>query len=190
MSNPFIGEIVMFGSNFAPRSWAFCNGQLLPIAQNTALFSILGTTYGGDGRTTMGLPNLQGRFPVHPGRGPGLTTRTLGQSSGSESVTLNTNTMAAHSHIVSQPQNIPPAQQASTSAGTQSSPIGRYPASSGEEDLYSEEISGSFGLTPVTLSNVNTSSAGSPAPQAIPNRQPSLAVNFIICLFGTFPSRS
>ena len=83
MREPFIAEIRIFAGNFAPRSWALCNGQLLPIAQNTALFSLVGTTYGGDGRTTFGLPDLQGRAPMHPGRGPGLTQRRLGESGGS-----------------------------------------------------------------------------------------------------------
>jgi len=94
MAQPFIGEITMFGGNFAPRSYAFCDGALLPIAQNTALFSILGTTYGGDGRTTFGLPDLRGRIPVHAGRGPGLSQRRLGEKSGAETTALvgpNTN---------------------------------------------------------------------------------------------------
>ena len=98
MSEPFIAEIRIFGGNFAPRSWAFCDGQLLPIAQNTALFSLIGTTYGGDGRTTTGLPNLQGRAPMHPGRGPGLTSRRLGQNGGQETATLGEAQMPNHSH--------------------------------------------------------------------------------------------
>ncbi len=98
MSSPFIGEILMFGGNFAPRSWAFCDGQLLSIAQNTALFSILGTTYGGDGRVTFGLPELRGRVAMHPGSGPGLTTRGLGEKGGTETVTLNTTQIPAHNH--------------------------------------------------------------------------------------------
>lgn len=89
MAEPFIAQIVMFGGNFAPRSWAYCEGQLLPIAQNTALFSLLGTIYGGDGRTTYGLPDLRGRFPMHKGSGPSLTPRSLGQKSGAETHTLN-----------------------------------------------------------------------------------------------------
>ena len=89
MSEPFIAEVRIFAGNFAPRGWAFCNGQLLPIAQNTALFSLLGTVYGGDGRTTVGLPDLQGRAAMHPGRGPGLTPRVLGQKLGAETVALS-----------------------------------------------------------------------------------------------------
>ncbi|MGZ8186418.1 MAG: phage tail protein, partial [Methylobacter sp.] len=101
MSEPFIAEIKMFGGNFAPRGYAFCNGQLLSIAQNTALFSLLGTTYGGDGKTTFGLPNLQGRIPMHPGNGAGLTPRVLGEQGGEESVTLTTTQIPGHSHPLS-----------------------------------------------------------------------------------------
>ena len=96
MSEPFIAEVRMWGLNFAPRSWAMCDGQLLPIAQNTALFSLLGTTYGGDGRTTVGLPNLQGRAPMHPGRGPGLTSRRLGEKGGAETHTLTEQQIPSH----------------------------------------------------------------------------------------------
>ena len=98
MADPFIAEIRIFAGNFAPRGWAFCNGQLLPISQNTALFSLVGTTYGGDGRTTFGLPNLQGRVPMHPGNGPGLTARQLGESGGVETVTLAESQMPTHTH--------------------------------------------------------------------------------------------
>ena len=101
MAEPFIAEIKIFAGNFAPRNWAFCDGQLLPIAQNTALFSLVGTTYGGDGRTTLGLPNLQGRAPMHPGSGPGLTSRRLGEKVGTEEVTLNdAQAMAPHTHAL------------------------------------------------------------------------------------------
>ena len=98
MSEPFIAEVRIFAGNFAPRGWAFCNGQLLPIAQNTALFSLLGTVYGGDGRTTVGLPDLQGRAAMHPGRGPGLTPRVLGQKLGAETVALSSDQLGTHNH--------------------------------------------------------------------------------------------
>ena len=98
MSEPFIAEIRIFAGNFAPRGWAFCNGQLLPISQNTALFSLIGTTYGGDGRTTTALPNLQGCAPMHPGNGPGLTSRRLGQRGGAETITLTEAQMPQHQH--------------------------------------------------------------------------------------------
>lgn len=98
MAEPFIAQIKMWACNFAPRSWAHCNGQLLPISQNTALFSLLGTTFGGDGRTTVGLPNLQGRAALHVGHGPGLSTRILGETGGVTAVTLNLSMMPAHTH--------------------------------------------------------------------------------------------
>src|SRR4051812_1587744 len=101
MAEPYIGEIMMFAGNFAPRGWALCDGSLLSISQNTALFSILGTTFGGNGQTTFGLPDLRGRLPMHPGQGPGRTGRTLGESGGAETVTLNTTQMPAHTHTAS-----------------------------------------------------------------------------------------
>jgi microcystin-dependent protein len=101
MADPFVAEIRIFPFNFAPRGWAFCDGQLLPISQNTALFSLCGTTYGGDGRSTFALPNLQGRAPMHPGQGPGLSLRDLGEVGGSETVTLIESETPAHSHSVS-----------------------------------------------------------------------------------------
>ncbi len=100
MSEPFIAEIRIFTGNFAPRGWAFCDGQLLQISQNPALFSLVGTTYGGDGRTTFGLPNLKGRAPMHPGNGPGLSSRRLGERGGVEEVTLAANQLGSHNHIV------------------------------------------------------------------------------------------
>jgi microcystin-dependent protein len=101
MSEPFLAEIRVFGFNFAPKGWAKCDGQLLPISQNTALFSLIGTTYGGDGRTTTALPNLQGRAAMAPGRGPGLTPRRLGENTGTDTVTLNTGEMGPHTHRLS-----------------------------------------------------------------------------------------
>ena len=105
MSEPFIAEVRIFAGNFAPRGWAFCNGQLLPIAQNTALFSLIGTIYGGDGRTTTALPNLQGRAPMHWGSGPGLTRRHIGEKVGQEKVPLAASQMPAHGHIL-EPEKI------------------------------------------------------------------------------------
>src|SRR5271157_5430691 len=100
MSNPFVAEIRIFCGNFAPTGWAFCNGQILPIAQNTALFSLLGTTYGGDGRTTFALPDLRGRVPISSGQGPGLASYALGQSGGAETATLGASQLPAHNHLV------------------------------------------------------------------------------------------
>src|SRR5215467_14403283 len=100
MANPFVAEIRMFGFNFAPKGWAFCDGQLLPLSQNTALFSLLGTTYGGDGKSNFALPNLQGRSPMHPGQGPGLSLHDLGEASGTETETLTVAQIPAHSHAL------------------------------------------------------------------------------------------
>lgn len=169
MSEPFIAEIRIFAGNFAPRGWAFCNGQLLPIAQNTALFSLIGTTYGGDGRTTTALPNLQGRAPMHPGRGPGLTERRLGQSGGVESVTLTEVQMPQHNHAV----------QGNEAPGNAPSPVGNYLAAT--KAAYADSAN-------TTMASAMTPSAG--GSQAHNNTQPWLAMNFIIALVGLYPSRS
>lgn len=176
MSEPYIGEIRMFAGNFAPKGWAFCNGQLLSIAQNTALFSILGTTYGGNGQTTFGLPNLQGRVPMHWGTGAGLTPRTLGETSGSENITLLSNQMPAHTHQFA----------ASSNQGDQFSPQGNVPAvlvnTSGQpENLYSAAPNTTMAAQSITL-------AGGSQPHD--NMQPYQCVSFIIALEGIFPARS
>ena len=165
--NPFIGQIMMFGGNFAPRGWALCQGQLLPIAQNTALFSILGTTYGGDGRTTFGLPELRGRVVVGRGRGPGLSNYNLGQKGGSQTNTLSISNLPQHNHNVGIPT--------STGAGGESE--GFLAAA----DIYAEDSN-------ATYSGVTVSSTGNQQP--VNNIEPYLATNYIIALVGTFPSRS
>lgn len=178
--DPFLGQIIMFAGNFAPRGWAFCDGQLLSIAQNSALFSILGTTYGGDGRTTFGLPDLRGRVPMHAGHGPGLTARPLGQKLGAEAITLSANEMPAHNH---------------SGRGTilckngqpdESNPGGAVPATlnNGTEG-YGETSNGTMKADGV---NLNIGSAG--GSQAHYNIQPSQCVNFIIALDGIYPSPS
>ena len=167
MSEPFIAEVKIFAGNFAPRGYAFCNGTLLPISQNTALFSLIGTTYGGDGRTTTALPNLRDRLPMHPGRGPGLSDRRLGQSGGFDSATLTLAQSAAHGHSV----------QGTNDAPDTSSPAAAYPAMA---NVYNEGGS--------TVPMGTTTSAGGGG--AHENRQPFLVLNFIIALQGTFPSRS
>lgn len=170
---PFIGQIIMFAGNFAPRGWAFCEGQLLAISQNTALFSILGTLYGGDGRTTFALPDLRGRVPLHPGNGPGLTPRSLGQRSGTETNTLNTAQIPPHNHSAS----IPAKEEANAEV-----PNNNVIAGAGFDG---------FGATPdsgVTMSPFNTSNTGGGLP--VNNMQPFLSVNFIIALTGIYPSRS
>ena len=172
MSEPFIAEIKIFGGNFAPRGYAFCDGQLLPIAQNTALFSLIGTTYGGDGRSTTALPNLQGRAPMHPGRGPGLTARRLGEKVGVATVTLLEAQIPPHGHIL----------QATEAIAQTKHPEGAYFAESPDEDAYT----GSPSL--VTMDSAILGAAG--GGQAHTNMQPYLVVNFIIALVGLFPSRS
>lgn len=176
MSEPFLGEIRIVGFNFAPRNWADCDGQLLPIAQHTALFSLLGTMYGGDGRTTFGLPELRGRFPMHTGSGPGLSSRPMGQKLGTETNTLTTNQMPSHNHagtIVS-----------STAEGDRSDPAGAYPARP-EEPL--QPYSGTTGGT-MAAGGVQVSNTGSG--QAVDNMPPFQVVRFVIALTGLYPSRN
>ena len=173
MSEPFIAEIRIFAGNFAPRSWAFCNGQLLPIAQNTALFSIIGTTYGGDGRTTTALPDLQGRSPMHAGRGPGLTDRRLGQKTGVETVTLNDTQIPTHTHTA----------RGSENTAAASAPGNNYVARGGGRGVSSYLDSD----TSVGVSKQLLQTGGG---QAHNNMQPFLAIYFIIALQGLFPSRS
>jgi microcystin-dependent protein len=160
----------MFAGNFAPRSWALCDGQLLAISQNEALFSLLGTTYGGDGRTTFGLPDLRGRIPIHEGTGPGLSPRNLGAKSGQEKVTLTANQLASHNHPL----------KASTDAGGESSPAGNVTGESPSLDIYAEE-NPTVALSPAAIAGVGGS-------QSHNNIQPFLCVNFIIALVGIFPS--
>ncbi len=175
MSEPFIGEIKIVGFNFAPRNWADCNGQLLAISQNTALFSLLGTMYGGDGRTTFGLPDLRGRFPMHTGTGSGLSPRTQGARSGTETNTLTVGQLASHSHtgtIV-----------AGTAEGDRSDPAGAYPART-EEPM--QPYGGAGGGT-MAAGSVQIGNNG--ANQAVNNMPPFLVVRFVIALLGIFPSR-
>lgn len=174
MSEPFIAEIRIFAGNFAPRGWAFCDGQLLPVSQNTALFSLIGTTYGGDGRSTTALPDLQGRTPMHPGRGPGLTSRRLGQRTGVETVTLSEAQMPNHTH----------------SLMTGNGPFNR------SREPVNNSLNRGVGGSQYQTGTANQQTL---ATQAIPNTggsqthnnmQPFLAINFIIALVGLYPSRS
>jgi microcystin-dependent protein len=171
MSEPFIAEIKIFAGNFAPRGYAFCDGQLLPISQNTALFSLVGTTYGGDGRTTLGLPNLRDRAPMHPGNGPGLTSRRLGESGGTAGVTMTTANLPSHNHSV---------QGVSTTPPDTASPENAYP---GAAPVYGDG-------SPAPMASDAVESAGSDTPDPIENRQPFLEMNFIIALTGIYPSRT
>lgn len=168
-----IGEIRMFGGNFAPRTWALCDGQLLPISQNTALFSILGTTYGGDGRTTFGLPDLRSRVPMHPGTGPGLSSRRLGAKGGTESNTLDINQMPSHGHSIPMPA---PIAKGDTTTDT---------TSASNDDGF---VKASLAQTQVQNFSLDADHVGGNQP--VNNVQPFHCVNFIICLQGIFPSRS
>ncbi|MCZ4318149.1 tail fiber protein [Aequorivita viscosa] len=168
---PFLGEIVMFGGNFAPRGWALCDGQLLPISQNQALFSLLGTTYGGDGRTTFALPELRGRVAMHAGAGPGLSPRPLGQKSGVENVTLTTAQIPAHNHAV-----VLNAKE----EGDKDNPNGAYIAGDGTN---------AFGATSdIAMAAPQVGNTG--GSQDHNNLQPFQCVNYIIALQGIFPSRN
>jgi microcystin-dependent protein len=166
VSEPFLGELRLFPYNFAPRGWAFCNGQILPIAQNTALFSLLGTTYGGNGQTTFALPDLRGRVAMSSGQGPGLSPYDLGQVAGSESVTLTTAQIAAHGHTIG----------STNSAATNARPNNLVNAQGGS---YSATSDGNMQPTGQT--------GGS---QPHNNIQPYLVLNYCIALEGIFPSRN
>ena len=172
----FIGEIKMFGGNFAPRGWALCDGQLLSISQNSALFSILGTTYGGDGRTNFALPDLRGRVPIHAGTGPGLSPKHLGQKGGTETVVLALVQMPAHNHTVQ--------LKADSMVATSHRPQDGLPArNAAGTPQYGENANSTLNNTAVSIGNAGGG-------QAHPNMQPYGTVNYIICLVGIFPSRN
>jgi len=171
MSDQFVGQIKMFAGNFAPRQFAFCSGALLQVAQNTALFSIVGTIYGGDGRTTFGLPDLRSRAPMHWGSGPGLTPRKIGQKVGEETETLNETQIPAHNHpLVAQPA----APDSNLPAATRSL---------GGATVYTAAATADQTLAPSAVEPAGGN-------QRHPNQQPFLTINFIIALTGTFPSRN
>jgi microcystin-dependent protein len=174
MSEPFIAEIRIFAGNFAPKGWAFCDGQLLPVSQNTALFSLIGTTYGGDGRTTTALPNLQGRAPMHPGRGPGLTDRRLGETGGVDSVTLSEAQMPNHNHTL----------RASDGRAGSGIAVGNSLAEPRDGLLYQNETTSN--LVDLNIQAMPPTGGS----QAHNNMQPFLTMSFIIALVGLYPSRS
>jgi microcystin-dependent protein len=176
MSEPFLAEIVMFGANFAPRGWAYCEGQLLPINQNSALFSLLGTIYGGDGRTTFALPDLRGRVPIQPGNGPGLSSYTLGERGGAERVTLTIAEMPSHNHSVT--------LHGERGASTSTNPAGNLLANGNSYAAHnSANPEPAMASQSITQANIGGG-------QSHYNIQPFLCVNFIIALQGTFPSRN
>jgi microcystin-dependent protein len=173
MSDPFIGEIRMFGGNFAPAGWAFCNGQLMPISENDALFTLLGTTYGGDGQETFGIPDLQGRIPIHFGQGPGISqTYQIGEKAGVESVTITQATTPNHNHALI----------ASTATATDPNPNGNILATSPTISAYVIDVAG-----PTLVSTAVQPIGGN---QPHDNMMPFLAVSFIISLFGIFPTQT
>ena len=178
MSDAFIGEIRAFGFTFAPVNWAFCDGQLMSIAQNSALFAIIGTFYGGDGQTTFALPNLQGRTGIQQGTGPGLSTYFLGEQSGTETITLTQGQMPLHSHEIDTKAPATQTQAARIPSST------AFLASSNPDKLYSNAAPSpttSFAMNAIGITG-----------QSLPhdNQQPYLVVNFCMCQFGIFPSRN
>jgi len=171
MSSPYVGEIRMFGGNFAPVGWALCQGQLLPISENDVLFNLIGTTYGGDGQNTFALPDLRGRVPVHQGTFQGMSWN-VGLAGGVEQVTLTTQQIPAHSHAV----------LASTATGTSRNPVPDAAPAVAAGDAYVSS------LDPVPLNAQAITSTGGSQPHE--NMQPFLSINFIISLFGVYPSQS
>jgi len=169
-TQPYLGEIMLFGGNFAPRGYALCNGQLLPINQNQALFSLLGTQYGGNGQTTFALPDFRGRVPIHFGQGPGLSTHTIGQTAGTEGHFLLLTEMPAHAHVA----------RGSSAVGVTANPSGMYPA------RCAAQIPQWAATANTTLAASAIASTGGSQPH--PNVQPVLALNFVIALQGVFPS--
>jgi microcystin-dependent protein len=170
MADPFVAEIRIFPFNFAPKGWAWCNGQLLPLSQNTALFSLLGTTYGGDGKSTFALPNLLGSTPMHPGQGPGLSLYDLGQTGGSETVTLLESEIPAHNHSL----------RALNDDGLSETPVGNVKA---KNRFYNSDTEPLVLMSPSALAP-----AGGDAPHN--NMQPYLTMYFNIALQGVFPPRT
>jgi microcystin-dependent protein len=174
MADPFVAEIRIFPFNFAPKGWAFCDGQLLPISQNTALFSLLGTTYGGDGKSTFALPNLQGNVPMHPGQGKGLSLRDLGEASGVESITLLVSEIPLHPHTM----------QAFATPGDLKEPqAGAVLTRNQNGAIYNTTINNFVTMAPQALT---------PAGGSLPhnNMQPYLTLSFCIAMQGVFPPRT
>jgi microcystin-dependent protein len=175
MADPFIGEIRMFAGNFAPLGWAFCEGQVLPISENDALFTLIGTTYGGDGQETFALPDLRGRLPIHQGQGPGLATYVMGEAAGVEEVTLTGSQTPIHTHPL----------VAANDTATTTNPGGQVMArfSQANIDPYLEATPGNVNLAATAIGPVGGS-------QPHTNFQPYLCINYIISLFGIFPQQT
>lgn len=173
MGQPFVGEIRIFAGNFAPAGWALCDGQLMPISENETLFNVIGTTYGGDGQATFAVPDLRGRFPLHNGQGPGQSSYLIGQNGGVESVTLTTQQIPIHTH---------PALCNNGSGANTSNPAGGTWTKADTANYSASLNAGGFMGTP----NIVTSAAGGSQPHD--NMVPYLCLNYIISLFGLFPS--
>jgi microcystin-dependent protein len=191
MAEPFLGMIITVPYNFAPQGWAFCAGQLLPISQNTALFALIGTTFGGDGVSTFALPDLRSRVPAGSGQGPGLSPYDLGEVGGTENVTLTISQMPAHNHVITL-NNLTATANARNTAGNSQSPVGSVPAveAAGVTATYSNAPANAT-MAPGTVTVTGTATAsvtGSNLPLAI--LSPFLAVNYCIALQGIFPSRN
>lgn len=176
MSEPFLGQIQLFGFNFAPIGWAKCDGELLPIAQHSALFSLLGTTYGGNGKTNFGLPDLRGRAPIHQGTGAGLSSRSMGQIGGAEDHTLNVNQIPNHSHTAQ--------LRAATSNASTTAPSNMTSLATAREDTYHEEAAS----VNMRAGSVEIGSTG--GGQSVDHMPPFLTMNWCIALIGLYPSRN
>jgi len=172
--DPFVAEIRIYPFNFAPKGWAFCDGQLLPLSQNTALFSLLGTTYGGDGKSNFALPNMQGNAPMHPGQGPGLSLHDLGETGGSETVSLLESEIPSHSHSMGA-QNVP--------LGTVQTPTGNVFSHPASGNLFNK-------ANPAVVNMADQTLAPAGGDQPHNNMQPYLTLNFCIALQGVFPPRT
>lgn len=176
MAEHFIGEIIMGGFNFAPRGWALCDGALISISQNTALFSLLGTFYGGNGTNNFALPDLRGRLPMGFGQGPGLSVVTIGESGGSQTEALLTSEIPVHTHSVGTPAG---------GAATTASPVGAAPGQPASGTPYAATGTARMAGGPTAAGNLGVAGSGTPHE----NRMPSLTVNFVIALQGVFPQR-
>jgi microcystin-dependent protein len=180
MSQPFVGQLAIFAGNFAPAGWAFCNGQAIAISENPTLFQLLGTTYGGDGQQTFNLPDLRGRVPVHQGQGQGLSPYTIGQSGGVETITLTTQQLPSHAHAPIAP-----------ASGDSNTPANTFLASEGGADAGKVSIYAPFDVNSANMTTLlPTSLTIQGGSQPHENLQPFLAINYIISLFGIFPTQN
>lgn len=181
MAQPFIGQVIMFGGNFAPRGWAFCNGQPLPISQYDALFNLIGTTYGGDGQQTFNLPDLRGRLPFNQGTGAGLSPYVIGQTGGTESVTVTTQQLTAHNHPAMAKTGTPGGANIPSASVVLSDELQTAATASYTYTAFGSPTQSALGPLTIGLSG------GS---QPHENRQPVLALNYVISLFGIYPSQN